>query len=200
MEKLAVLCALISYGISCDANSIAPIRISDLFSRSSEVVLAEVLSGTTEAYQYSKSDPTPWPVCKLKVVEAFKGSSRGDIISLAPCAEMELGGKYILFLEDARHSPEPRSGFKQGSYGVLEHPKQISDAGYGMMHVEYTCLFGGSVPNESCDYGVELNSTQVILPKWLAPSSNAPSTGDEDRYLIREKGLVQLLRLLAEKK
>lgn len=193
MKKLAVLCAVILFGIACAATSIAPIRISDLFSKSSEVVLAQVVSGTTEAYQYSKSDPMPWPVCKLKVVEAFKGGSRDDILFLAPCGDMELGGKYILFLQNACDNPQPRSDFEQGSYGALEHLKQISDAGYGMMHVEYSCAFDGRVPDQSCDYGVELNPTQVILPKSLSHPS-APASWRDDRRLIREKDLVQLLR------
>ena len=194
MKRIAVVGAISLCGITCNANSIAPVRISDLFSRSSEVVLAQVVSGMTEAYQYSKSDPTPWPVCKLRVVEAFKGVSGNGIIFLAPCADMDLGGKYVLFLEDARDHPEPRSGFEQRSYGLLEHPKQISDAGFGLMHIEYTCAFDGSEPAKACDYGVELNPTQVILPKDFSPSCVVSATGLERRCWIREKDLVQLLR------
>lgn len=193
-----VVCAIVISGTLVKANSIAPIRVKDLYSRSSEIVRARVVSGNTEAYQYSASDPTPWPVCKLKVMDSFKHALTDDIIFLAPCADIELGGEYILFLENA-NPPSLRPGFERNSYGVLERSKKISNAGNGSMHVEYTCVFDGRVPDQSCDYGVELNPSQVILPKSLATFPKAPAT-EETNYKrwIRKKEFVELLRSFAQ--
>jgi hypothetical protein len=198
-KRVIALCVMITCGtIATKATSIAAISVADLFSKSSEVVMVQIVSGDTEAYQYSATDSTPWPVCKLKVVDSFKGGRSGDVIFLAPCAGMELDGKYILFLENV-NALNPKPGVEQSSYGILEHPRRVSDAGYGSMHVEYTCVFDGRVPDDSCDYGVELNPTQVLLPKSLQtfPKSTATAETNYKRW-IRQKAFVALLRSFAQ--
>jgi hypothetical protein len=197
-KKLIALSVIMACGtIATKATSIAAISAADLFSRSDEVAMVQIVSGETEAYQYSVSDSTPWPVCKLKVVDAFKGGRSGDIIFLAPCAGMELDGRYILFLETA-NALSPKPGFGQSSYGVLVHPKRVVDAGYGSMHVEYTCVFDGHVPDDSCDYGVELNPAQILLPKSLQTFPKSPATAETNyKRWVRQKTFVALLHTFA---
>jgi hypothetical protein len=198
-QSAIALSAMMACGtIATKATSIATISVANLFSKSSDVVMVQVVSGDTEAYQYSATDSTPWPVCKLKVVDTFKGGRSGGVIFLAPCAGMELDGKYILFLENA-NALSPKPGFEQSSYGVLQHPRRVSDAGYGSMHVEYACVFDGRVPDDSCDYGVELNPTQVLLPKSLQTFPKSPATAETNyKRWVRQKALVELLRTFAQ--
>jgi hypothetical protein len=67
------------------------------------------------------------------------------------------------------------------------------------MHVEYTCVFDGRVPDDSCDYGVELNPTQVLLPKSLQTFPKSPATAETNyKRWTRQKAFVALLRSFQE--
>jgi hypothetical protein len=196
-RKLIALSIMTLSSVATEATSIAPITLANLFSRSSEVAKVHIVSGDGEHYQFSLSDSTPWPVCKLKVIEAFKGVHDGDTVFLAPCTGMELDSDYILFLENT-NAPSPKTGFEESSYGVIKNTKRVSDAGYGSMRVTYICAFDGRVPDRSCDYGVELNPSQVVLPRSLKvfPKSEATAETNYKRW-VRQEEFVSSLRALS---
>ena len=178
------------------ATSIASIKLEELYLRSKMVAIVHLVSGDEEHYQYSQTDSQFWPVCKAKVLKGFKGAQAGQTIYLSPCSGMEISSDYMLFLDDIA-PPYLPIGREQGSYGPINKAERWADAGYGMMLIEYACIFDGQMSDRACDYGVRLNPEQIVLPKALVAFPKSKATAETNyRRWVRRDDLVEILNAL----
>jgi hypothetical protein len=69
--------------------------------------------------------------------------------------------------------------------------------GESVLPIEYACVFDGKVPNESCDYGIELNP-YLVLPKDMKtfPASNKDRSSKDSQW-VRKAILIAYLQKLS---
>ncbi len=82
-------------------------------------------------------------------------------------------------------------------YGPVERLYRVMYDGYSLMPVKYVCAFEGQEPPERCDYGVEVNTFQVKLPRGMKAYSPEAST---DKQWVRRERLLAALELLGASK
>lgn len=163
----------------------AVVKFEDLFRQADVVAFVKILSGDTENY--------PTAVYKAKVLQPFKGFKMGDQFFFGPYISYGLGSEYLVFLRSSDKQVEAKSKLESPglSYGTL-HLDQIMYQGYSVMPVEYVCAFRGKTISERCDYGIRINTHQVILPRGVKtyPSDLIESS---DRRWVRKAALIPLL-------
>gem|GEM_PF-2371588 len=182
------------------ADSIAPISLSDLFNKfSDDVVIVHVISADEEHYEIPDSGGFMLDVCKVKTIQSFKGPHhKDDVFYISGCSTMAIGSDYLFF---SRFSAplNPMPGKTIGSYGRIERPEEWSDVGYGLMPIEYLCVFDGKEISQQCDYGVNLNKDQILLPANLKSFPQEPTAETNYHSWVRKSDMLEVLIELQEK-
>ena len=175
-------------GVSSRATSIAPVTLADIFKQADQVVVVQVLSGTSESYQQT--------VYKAKVLTVFKGAKENEIIYFGPFLTRGVGSQYLLFLKKTAGLSPIHAEFP--NYGDLPSYSREMYDGYASLEMDYQCVFDGQEIRDQCDYAVNLNPKQLIIPKSVAifPRHNL---GVETNYRgwVRKSVLMRQLEHLA---
>jgi hypothetical protein len=164
------------------------IKLADLFKMADVVAVVHVVSGDEESYEAA--------IYKAVVVKNIKGTKEGAVIYFGKFAGGKLGSEYTLFLEDRKHSAVPKS--LTSPYGQVNY-LDVFNQGYSSMEGSYECVFDGSVPEQSCDYGVRVCTDYIVLPKGIRtfpPEKTDPPFGC---LWVRKSKFMSLLSDFAEK-
>lgn len=166
--------------------SIARVKVNDLFKQADLVAIVRILSGDSEHY--------PVTVYKAEVVTAFKGVTQGEKIYFGPFVSYGTGNEYLVFLSKSEKGVEPQGEASGFNYGSVHSFFQIMYAGFGIMEIEYSCVFDGKDVKQQCDYAVKLNPEQIILPDSIRvfPQGDADAVTNYHKW-VRRDGLVELL-------
>jgi hypothetical protein len=170
------------------ALSIAPVRLDNLFAEADQVVLVNILSGDAEHYDTA--------VYKAVVEDAYKGAQKGETIFFGPFIGYSIGSEYVLFLKNgAGEQPKNAGGL---SYGPIGKVDRVMYDGYSSLPVSYKCVFDGREISQQCDYAVQLNPDQVVLPKEIRtfPAGDATAVTDFKKW-VRRNGFLAHLRTLS---
>ena len=152
-----ILFAILLSSPSAYANSIASVKLEDLFKQADFVAIVKVLSADGEHY--------PAAVYKAQVVKAFKGAKEKDTIYFGPFTRGGIGREYLIFAlkrEGIKPDGDPNAGF-----GAIPVFYRIMYVGFSQLEIDYACVFDGKEIKDQCDYGVILTPSQIILPKEL---------------------------------
>jgi hypothetical protein len=165
------------------------IKLADLYKLADVVAVVRVVSGDTENYDV--------PIYKAIVVRSFKGSSEGATVYFGPYLGEKLGYEYTLFLRNLKHSSAPKAA-RTDAYGAVSY-LEVFNQGYSSLENSYECVFEGSIPGPSCDYGVRVCTDYIVLPK-----GTRAFTSEKDDPLfgcrwVRRSKFMDLLDDFAEK-
>ncbi|MFZ0818816.1 MAG: hypothetical protein WAM91_02020 [Candidatus Acidiferrales bacterium] len=169
----------------------APVKLEDLFKQADVVAVLKILSGDTEHYSAT--------VYKTEVVKPFKGVAAGQIVFLGPFVGYRIGWEYVAFLRrtDEKMAPSKEPTSPGTTYGPLPSFYHIMYQGYSIMEGSYECVFDGKEISEKCDYGIKINTYQVILPKKIKTFPAPPEEGESsDSKWVRKKPFLEYLDTL----
>jgi len=170
----------------------AQVRIEELFKQADLVAVVRILSGDTEHYS-----PT---VYKAEVVQSFKGAEKGGTIFFGPFISFGLGNEYFLFLRHSGKGIEPKGGAPVAgmSYGPIPDFYLVMYEGYSALPIDYACVFDGQDIAQQCDYGIKINTSQVVLPRSLKtfPSVDKGASSDVTKW-VRKTAFLSLMQRLA---
>src|SRR6476660_10016171 len=171
----------------------APVKIEELFKQADLIAVVHILSGDAEHYQTA--------VYKAEVLQPFKGTEKGATIYFGPYIRYELGGELIVFLRRSRNGTEPKQQTATSglSYGPISPFYLVLYEGYSALQTQYECVFDGKDIAQQCDDGVEVNTSQVILPKSIRtfPSSTKGAFSRETHW-VRKKAFIAYLEKLSK--
>jgi hypothetical protein len=173
------------------AETIRSVTLSDLFAQADEVALVKVVSGDSEHYKTA--------VYKAIIEQGFKGARSGDTIFFGPFVGYGVGLEYLVFLKKGS-SQEPITS-TLAPYGRIQSLDRIMYAGYSILPVGYECVFVGST-SENCDYSVQLNPEQIILPPDIEayPKSEATALTNYRKWVRKSTFLRELQRVASRSK
>ena len=167
------------------------VKVEDLFRQADLVAIVQILSGDTEHY--------PTAIYKAKVLTTFKGCRTGEKIFFGPFIGLALGNEYLAFLRRSNPEIRPKDAGRTNnsglSYGPLQSSYRIMYEGYSIMPIEYGCVFDGEQISQKCDYGIKINTFQVILPESMR--TFPPESDDEptrDKKWVRREELTSFLQ------
>lgn len=170
----------------------APVQMEELFKQADLVAVVSIVSGDAEHY--------PTAVYKAKVLQAFKGSEKGSIIYFGPFIGYGIGEELLIFLRHSDKGIEPNQEAASSplNYGTISSFYRVMYEGYSAMHIAYECVFDGKEIAQQCDYGVSVNTKQVVLPKSIRtfPSSRKGAFSKETNW-VRKTAFVASLRKLS---
>lgn len=166
------------------------VDLASLFKQADTVALVKVVSGTAENYRIA--------VCKVEVLESFKGAVAGQTVYFRPCVGHRLGWEYVLFLRNVAQpiAPNNPSGV---SYGTI-HYSEIFNEGYASMMTSYECVFDGKSIAEQCDDGVRVCTDYIVLPKSTPTFPPATENTSFGCRWVRKKVFLFLLGTLGDSK
>ena len=170
----------------------APVKIEELLKQADLAAVVRLLSGDTENY--------PRAVYKAEVLEPFKGIEKGSILYFGPFIGLDLGGEYLLFLRHLEEGVKPKEKASSAglNYGPIPDLYEVMYEGYSAISIGYDCVFDGKEISEQCDYGMKLNTKQVILPKSIRTyPSLAKGSFAEDTKWVRKAVFTAYLRRIS---
>src|SRR5215467_9499730 len=166
----------------------APVKVEELFKQADLVAVVRVVSGDAEHY--------PCAVYKAKVLQAFKGTDEGSTVYFGPFVGYGVGEELLVFLRHSQKGIEPNQNAADPSlnYGPISSFYLAMYQGYGTLHIEYECVFDGKEIAQQCDYGVRVNTHQVMLPKTIKtfPSSTKGAFSEETNWVRKSVFVVYL--------
>ena len=144
----------------------------------------KILSGDSEHY--------PIAIYKAIVMNAYKGTTNGQIIFFGPFVSYGVGSEYVVFLKNGKSVTPTSSGSL--SYGSIPIVGTVMYDGYSALEVGYECVFEGQDIAQQCDYSVQLNPEQIILPEGaqLFPKGDATPITNYKKW-IRKAEFLGLL-------
>lgn len=169
----------------------APVKAEALMEQADLVASVRILSGDTEHY--------PQAIYKAEVLEPFKGVRKGAIIYFGPFVGYGLGEELIVFLHHSEHGIEPKPPATSSglNYGPISSFYLVMYEGYSALRVKYDCVFDGKEIAQQCDYGVSVNTHQVVLPKSVKTyPSSATGSFSEDTKWVRKTAFIEYLQKL----
>jgi hypothetical protein len=165
------------------------IKLADLYKVADVVAVVRIVSGDSESYEV--------PIYKAVVLKSFKGASEGATIYFGPFLGERLGSEYTLFLRDLKLSAVPKAERTQ-AYGTVSY-LEVFNQGYTSLENSYECLFDGSVPGPSCDYGVRVCTDYIVLPKEVRTFTSEKDDPPFGCRWVRRSRFMDLLDDFAEK-
>ncbi len=165
----------------------ARIKLEQLYKIADVVAVVRIVAGDTESYNI--------PISKAVVVKNFKGTAEEQTIYLGQFIGDRLGWEYIVFLRNTREPAAPKDA-KNPAYGTVKY-LEVFNQGYSSMESSYECVFDGTDPSQSCDYGVRVCTDYIVLPKGIRafpPGENDPPFGCR---WVRKTMFISLLDKLA---
>ncbi len=173
----------------------ATVKVEDLFKQADVVAVVKILSGDTEHYSAT--------VYKAEVVTPFKGVRAGEIVFLGPFVGYRIGWEYLAFLRRAEEemAPSKETSSSGTSYGLLPSFYRIMYEGYSFMESGYVCVLDGKETSEMCDYGIQFNTYQVVVPKKIKTFPVPLEDGKlSDSKWVRKKPFLDYLETLRFRK
>ena len=200
--SLLILCVLSSQAALSQSASIAVtsgtetvtitepaiIKLAQLYKMADMVAVVRVVAGDTESYNFA--------ISKAIVVKNFKGTTDGNMIYFGPYIGDKLGWEYVVFLHNKKELASPKDA-RNPAYGTVNF-LEVFNQGYSSMETSYECVFDGTVPSQSCDYGVRVCTDYIVLPKGVRafpPDKNDPPFGCK---WVRKSKFYSLLDELAK--
>lgn len=165
------------------------IKLADLYKIADVVATVRIVSGDAESYEI--------PIYKAVVLKSFKGSYEGATIYFGEFFGGKLGAEYTLFLRNLKHSAAPKSGLTV-VYGTVNY-LEVFNQGYSSMENSYECVFDGSIPQQSCDYGVRVCTDYIVLPKGTRAYTSEKDEPPFGCRWVRRSRFMDLLDDFAEK-
>lgn len=169
----------------------APVKVEDLLKQADLVAIIRILSGDTEHY--------PMAVYKAQVLQPFKGLEKGANLYLGPFIGYGLGDELLVFLHHSEKGIEPESQAATSglSYGPISSFYLVMYDGYSALPVKYDCVFDGKEIAQQCDYGIRVNTFQLILPKSVKtyPSSTRGSFSEDTKWVRKTVFIAYLKKL-----
>ncbi len=129
--------------------------LSDLFNRTSKVLLVKVIAGDSTTYDI--------PLYKAQVIQAFKNASNQDTIYFSAFAGIQIGSSYFLFLQNAPAPVAPKSKSAAG-FGTVPYAQLVDDA----LPSTNQCTFPGADPAQHCADAVQICTDHILLPQSLS--------------------------------
>jgi hypothetical protein len=170
---------------SISATTIRPVKISDLFAEADLVAIVRIVAGDSEHYLKT--------VYKAEVIAAFKGATSGETIFFGPYVSLGVGSEYLVFMVRTK-SIAPIKNSEGVNYGAIPIYYQIMYEGYSVMPVGYECVFDGKETNERCDYSIQLNPSQIILPGSIRTFPRKPADAITNyKKWIRRNEMIALV-------
>ena len=172
----------------------APVKIEELFKQADLIAVVHILSGDVEHYQTA--------VYKAEVLRPFKkGTEKGATVYFGPFVRYELGGQLIVFLRRSKNGTEPKQQTATSglNYGAISPFYLMMYEGYSALRTDYECVFDGTEIAQECDDGVEVNTSQVTLPKSIRtfPSSTKGAFSQETNW-VRKNVFIAYLKKLSK--
>jgi hypothetical protein len=182
-----VICSLL-VGLNtplATGTTIASVKVETLFHEADLVAIVRILSGDSENY--------PVTIYKAEVLKAFKGAAVKEKIYFGPFVSLGVGSEYLVFLSKSNNGIKVQ-GSSPLNYGAIPIFYRIMYDGYSIMPITYECVFDGKEMSQECDYGVNLNPEQVLLPKSVKmfPSGEAGPLTNYRKW-VRKAVFVSLL-------
>jgi hypothetical protein len=171
----------------------APVKIEELFKQADLIAVVHILSGDAEHYQTA--------VYKAEVLQPFKGTEKGATVYFGPFIRYELGGELIVFLRRSNKGTEPKQQAATSglSYGPISPFYLVMYEGYSALRTDYECVFDGKEIAQQCDDGVEVNTSQVILPKSIRTfSSSTKGAFSRETNWVRKNVFIAYLEKLSK--
>ncbi len=110
-----------------------------------------------------------------------------------------VSGKSSLFSFTTPRGIEPKrpangSGL---SYGPISAFYLVMYDGYSALPVQYECAFEGKETAQQCDYGIKVNTHQIVLPKSVKtyPSSIRDSFSEDTKWVRKSVFIAYLQKL-----
>jgi len=201
MKRIFIFVALVLLGASASiaqqgktitvtTTDPASVTIEDLFKQADLVAFVEVLSGDSENYDQV--------LYKARVIKGFKGAVPEQPIYFGPFISYGIGSEYLVFLRKGSTTVGALASASAKSKPLLFDSNQLTFSvmyeGYSVMPVRFECVFEKA---QQCDYGVKLNTRQVILPKELNQfHEEFDESGDSARRFVKRKSMEAFLRKL----
>jgi hypothetical protein len=111
----------------------------------------------------------------------------------------ELGGELIVFLRRSKSGTEPKQQTATSglSYGAIPLFYLVMYEGFSALRTDYECVFDGKEIAQQCDDGVEVNTSQVILPKSIRtfPSSTKGAFSKQTNWVRKNVFIAYLQKL-----
>jgi hypothetical protein len=188
---LAVLLPAVFIVRSACAESIAPVKLDDLFKEANLVAVVHILSGDAEHYPAAA-------VYEGEILTAFKGAKTGERVYIGPFVGLRVGYDYLAFLSRSTQQILPEND-SPSFYGEIASSYRIMYSGHGILDVEYVCVFDGAKISQQCDYGIKLNPDQVVLPSNVNtfPSGEAGAITNYKKW-VRRNTLISLLEQFSD--
>jgi hypothetical protein len=138
----------------------------------------------------------PGVVYKAKVLTAFKGIDEKETIFFGPFAGYGVGKEYVVFLSKSEYGLKPNQNADSSRGGIPVFYRIMYD-GFSILPSDYECVFDGKAISQECDYSVELNSDQIILPSQiqLFPAGDAGPVSNYCKW-VRKSVFFSLLNTL----
>ena len=169
----------------------APVKVEDLFKQADLIAVVHILSGDAELYQTA--------IYKAEVLQPFKGTEKGATIYFGPFIRYELGGELIVFLRRSKNGTEPKQQTATSglSYGPISPFYLVMYEGYSALRIDYACVFDGKEIAQRCNDGVQVNTSQVILPKSIRtfPRSTRGAFSQETNWVRKNVFIAYLEKL-----
>lgn len=183
---LAEIVACQTATITVQTSEPAVYTLDQMFKAADIVVQAKILSGEDEHYDAA--------VYKTKVLTAYKGAKKGDILYVGPYIGIKIGNEYFLFLRKQNAPNAPKS---PGSlYGTVL-AGMIMNQGYGSIETSYQCVFAGKEVRQQCDDAVRVCTDYLKLP---GDTLTSPPITDQTpfgcRWIRKNEFELLLARLL----
>jgi len=140
--------------ITVQTSEPAVYTLDQMFKAADIVVQVKILSGEDEHYDVA--------LYKTRVLTAYKGAKKGDILYIGPYVGLKIGDEYFLFLRKQNAPNAPKS---PGSlYGTVS-AGMIMNQGYGSIETAYQCVFTGKEVRQRCDDAVRVCTDYLKLPE-----------------------------------
>jgi hypothetical protein len=175
------------------ANTIARVKLADLFKQADLVAVVKIVSGDGEHY--------PVVVYKATILAAFKGIVAKETIFFGPFEGFGVGNEYVVFLNKSALEVRPEKHASVSSYGALPVFYRIMYDGFSILPSGYECVFDGKEISEQCDYSVKLNTEQIVLPSGVEqfPLGRAGPLTNYCKW-VRKSVFIGLLERLEQSK
>lgn len=86
------------------------------------------------------------------------------------------------------------------NYGQIPVLYRAMYEGYSILSIDYGCVFDGKHVDERCDYGIEISTEQVLLPKRIKTFPSGGRGGGGEHYWVRRDGFLKFLDSLRSTK
>ena len=177
--------------ITTTINEPATIKVEAWLKQADMVAVMRILSGDTEHYSTA--------IYKAEVLQSFKGVEKGATVYFGPFISYGLGSEYLVFLHRSEKGIEPTEKLSASgvNYGPVSSFYLVMYEGYSAMPIEYDCVFDGRGIAQQYDYGIKVNTHQVVLPKNMKTfSASTRGSFSEDTKWVRRTVFIAYLQKL----